>query len=47
MDSYDILKKIGIPDEKAYGLDTSNVITEKIPLIINKGLDFDLQRMKE
>ncbi|MBI5542043.1 MAG: KUP/HAK/KT family potassium transporter [Bacteroidia bacterium] len=47
MDSYDILKKIGMPEEKAYGLDTSSVITEKIPLIINKGLDFKLTRIKE
>ncbi len=47
MDSYDILKKIGMPEEKAYGLDTSSVITEKIPLIINKGVDFSLTRIKD
>lgn len=46
MDSYDILKNIGIPDEKAYGLDTSSVLTEKIPLVINKGVDFNLTRIK-
>lgn len=46
MDSYDILKKIGIPDEKAYGLDTSSVITEKIPLVINKYVGFLLTRIK-
>jgi KUP system potassium uptake protein len=47
MDSYDILKKIGMPEEKAYGLDTSCVVTEKIPLVINKGIDFSLTRIKE
>lgn len=45
MDSYDVLKKIGITDEKAYGLDTSNVETEKIPLAINLGLDLNLTRV--
>lgn len=32
MDLYTILKKIGIPDIKAYGLDTSTVTTEYVPL---------------
>ena len=36
MDSYEILKRIGISDEKAYGLDTSSVETEKIPLAISQ-----------
>jgi KUP system potassium uptake protein len=47
MDSYDILKRIGITDEKAYGLDTSNVETEKIPLAINLGMDMNLTRVKD
>lgn len=47
MDSYDILKRTGMPEEKAYGLDTSSVVTEKIPLVINKGLDFKLIRIKD
>ncbi|MBI5219934.1 MAG: KUP/HAK/KT family potassium transporter [Bacteroidia bacterium] len=47
MDSYDILKKIGIPEEKAYGLDTSCVVTEKIPLIINQDMDCNLSRTEE
>ncbi len=47
MDSYDVLKKIGITDEKAYGLDTSNVEIEKIPLAINLGLDLNLTRIKD
>jgi KUP system potassium uptake protein len=47
MDIYYIIKKIGISDEAAYGLDTSSVITEKIPLIINTGKEFTLTRVDE
>lgn len=32
MDIYNVLKKIGIPDIKAYGLDTSSVTQEFVPL---------------
>jgi len=32
MDVYKFIKKIGISDQKAFGLDTSNVIVEKVPL---------------
>jgi KUP system potassium uptake protein len=35
MDIYNILKIIGIPDIKAYGLDASNVVKEKVPLTFN------------
>ena len=34
MDMYFILKKFGISDEKALGLDTSNVTVEKVPLTL-------------
>lgn len=47
MDSYDILKKIGIPEEKAYGLDTSCVVTEKIPLVIYNEAECKLVRIPE
>ena len=30
---YDVIKRIGIPEEKALYLDTSNVMVEKVPLI--------------
>lgn len=45
MDSYEVLKNIGISDEKFYGLDTSSVITEKVPLVINQAKDCNLSRM--
>jgi KUP system potassium uptake protein len=33
MQLYDWIRKIGIPDVKSYGLDTSNVVVESVPLI--------------
>jgi KUP system potassium uptake protein len=36
MNLYNIIKHIGITEEKALGLDTSNVVVEHVPLIINK-----------
>ena len=47
MNCYDVLKRVGITDERAYGLDTSNVETEKIPLAINKGMDLHLTRVTD
>jgi KUP system potassium uptake protein len=47
MDVYYIIKKIGISDEEAYGLDTSSVMTEKIPLVVNPGKDFKINRITE
>ena len=37
MQLYGILCKIGISNERALGLDTSNVTVENVPLIINQG----------
>ena len=47
MDVYYIIKKIGISDEAAYGLDTSNVLTEKIPLVIYNDTNCNLSREVE
>lgn len=46
MDSYDVLKKIGMSEEKSYGLDTSNVEVEKVPLIISTDKKIFLSREK-
>nr|MBP7471950.1 KUP/HAK/KT family potassium transporter [Prevotella sp.] len=35
MNIYSIIKHFGITEERALGLDTSNVVVEKVPLIIN------------
>lgn len=35
MNVYNIVRRIGISDVKAYGLDTSNVTIEKVPLLVH------------
>ncbi len=42
--TYFILKKIGLPDEKEYGLDYSNVVVEKSPLILTAPKGINLVR---
>ena len=44
MDIYEILKRLAISEIKAFGLDTSNVIYEKVPLMIDKEQHLDLVR---
>jgi KUP system potassium uptake protein len=34
MDFYFLIKKISLPEERAFGLDTSSVTVEKIPLVV-------------
>lgn len=36
MNLYKVFRRMGISETKAYGLDTSNVIIEKVPLMIDK-----------
>ncbi|NTW31905.1 MAG: KUP/HAK/KT family potassium transporter [Bacteroidetes bacterium] len=45
MDIYSILKRIGISDVKAFGLDTSNVEVEKVPLMIDTYSGKELKRV--
>lgn len=45
MDIYSWLKKIGISDVKAYGLDTSNVDVEKVPLMFESEKGTELKRV--
>jgi KUP system potassium uptake protein len=45
MDIYSILKTIGITDVKAFGLDTSNVEVEKVPLIMDTDTGRNLKRV--
>jgi hypothetical protein len=35
MDNYSILSHLGVTDVRAYGLDTSNVMIEKVPLMLD------------
>ncbi len=46
MDIYSFMKQLGISDVKAYGLDTSNVTIETVPLISKKEFEMDLKRLE-
>ncbi len=45
MDIYVVLKNIGVPDVKAYGLDTSNVFVETVPLQLEEDTPSKLKRI--
>jgi KUP system potassium uptake protein len=45
MNLYGIFKHLGITEERALGLDTSNVVVEKVPLIVKQNKD--ARRIKE
>jgi KUP system potassium uptake protein len=45
MDGYFILKELGLSEEKAFGLDTSSVAIEKVPLIIQPSQEIALTRI--
>ena len=45
MDTYSLLKGLGISDVKAYGLDTSSVLVEKVPLNVALAHDDHLKRI--
>ena len=45
MDVYSYLKRMGIGEVRAYGMDSSNVIVETVPLTIPKNPKFDLTRI--
>jgi KUP system potassium uptake protein len=47
MDVYAMIKHIGIPDVKAYGLDTSNVLIEKVPLQLPTKSDAHSTRLEK
>jgi KUP system potassium uptake protein len=44
LDIYFLLKKLSISDQSAYGLDTSSLTVEKVPLIVSPPKIFELQR---
>jgi KUP system potassium uptake protein len=45
MDTYFTLKQVSLSEEKAFGLDTSNVTLEKVPLIIKMVKNCELTRL--
>jgi KUP system potassium uptake protein len=46
MDLYFLLKRGALPEEKAFGLDTSSVSVEKVPLIVNPVSDLKIHRIE-
>jgi KUP system potassium uptake protein len=45
MESYFTLDRFSLSEEKAFGLDTSSITIEKVPLIISPMRDFNLKRI--
>jgi len=45
MNIYNVIKHLGITDTKAYGLDTSNVMVESVPLVIKTDSKNKIKRM--
>ncbi len=45
MDIYFVLKNLSLSEENAFGLDTSSVTTEKVPLIVSPPSDINLIRI--
>ncbi|MEP7170804.1 MAG: hypothetical protein ABI855_15655 [Bacteroidota bacterium] len=43
---YSFLKLFAMPEEKAFGLDTSLVTIEKVPLVVNPVGRINLKRVK-
>lgn len=45
MDLYFLIKRVALPEEKAFGLDTSTVMVEKVPLIVKPVSDLKITRI--
>ncbi len=46
MDIYFFIKKLSLPEERAFGLDTSSVTVEKVPLVVKPIAGLKLKRIK-
>jgi KUP system potassium uptake protein len=47
LDIYFFIKEYSLSEEKAFGLDTSNVLVEKFPLVISQVRKVELKRVTE
>jgi KUP system potassium uptake protein len=45
MEGYFLLKKLSLTEEKSFGLDTSSVAKEFVPLVLLPAKNFDLKRI--
>lgn len=46
LDTYFLFKRVSLSEERAFGLDTSSVTIEKVPLIVNPITDINLKRLR-
>ena len=47
LNSYFYLKHLGLSDEKAFGLDKSDVVVEQVPLVYQTASSIELKRISE
>ena len=47
LNSYFILKRLGLSDEKAFGLDKCDIVVEQIPLVYQPASTIDLIRKEK
>ena len=45
LDIYYLMKPITLSEESAFGLDTSSVTVEKVPILISPGREINLKRL--
>jgi KUP system potassium uptake protein len=43
---HELVNRISIPEIKAFGLDTSNIVEEKVPLDVNPNISCAITRIK-
>jgi KUP system potassium uptake protein len=47
MEGYFLLRKVSLTEEKSFGLDTSSVAKELVPLVLSPAKDFNLTRVED
>lgn len=47
MEGYFLLRKLSLSEERSFGLDTSSVTTELVPLVLSPAKDFELTRVQQ
>jgi KUP system potassium uptake protein len=47
MEGYFFLRKLSLTEERSFGLDTSSVTKELVPLVLSPARDFELRRIEE
>ncbi|MEO8590400.1 MAG: hypothetical protein ABI432_13580, partial [Flavobacteriales bacterium] len=46
LDAYFALKRLGLSDREALGLDPNVTVVEQVPLVIQQGRDISLRRLR-